>query len=212
MALQTYVGLLPSGQRVFAGPAAPSASSETFPPNGFRVGDIVLNTVPSIGSPSFWLCTTAGATGAAAVFSAMPDAGLALNTAAGISPIRVAHARYDFSVDGGAIATITPAFNATIPDNAIIMNAIINPTVALTSGGSATIAVGTSAGSSTTSIKGATAVASYSLEAMVQSVPVPQTASTWVKMSAAGQITITVATATLLTGVMDIFVLFVAGS
>jgi hypothetical protein len=120
----------------------------------------------------------------------------------------VAYAAYSFAADGGAISTITPSINSTIPANAIIVGVILNPTTALTSGGSATIAVGTSAGSSTTALKGATAVASYTLDAVMAGVPV-FTAASAVKLSAAGSITITVATAALTAGVMEVFVFYV---
>ena len=122
--------------------------------------------------------------------------------------VRVAYARYNFAVDGGAEATIVPAVNSTIPDNAIIFGVLVNSTTALTSGGSATIAIGTNAGSSTTALKGATAVASYSTDALLAGTPV-FTAGTAVKLTAAGAITITVATATLTAGVMDIFAFYV---
>jgi len=54
---------------------------------------------------------------------------------------RVAKATYDFSVDGGAVSTITPAITEIIPTGAIVTDVIIDMTTALTSGGSATVAV-----------------------------------------------------------------------
>lgn len=122
------------------------------------------------------------------------------NTGTGISQLMVARARYDFAVDGGAISTITPKFNVTIPDNAVIVGGTINSTTALV-GATATISVGTSAGSSTTSLLGATAVASYSLDARLNSVA---TFASPVKLTAAGNITITVATAPLTAGVLEL--------
>ncbi len=134
------------------------------------------------------------------------------NTAFGESVLRCAHAQYSFAVDGGAISTITLANNATIPANAMIMSAAVNSTTAGTSGGSATMSIGTSAGSSASSILGATAVASFSSNAKVQAVPVPQTASTWVKLTAAGQITVTIATATFTAGIVEIYVFYYVSS
>ncbi len=122
--------------------------------------------------------------------------------------MRVGYALYSFAVDGGAVATITPVTNSTIPANAIIVGVIANPITALTSGGSATIAIGTSAGSSTTALKAATAVASYTIDAVMAGAPV-FTAGSAVKLSAAGFITITVATAALTAGVMEVFVFYV---
>jgi len=122
--------------------------------------------------------------------------------------VYVAKAYYDFSVDGGAIGAITPVQSDTIPANAIVYFGLMNPTTALTSGGSATISVGTTAGSSGTSLKALTAVASYSIDAIMALVPVG-TAATAFKMSAAGQINITVAVAALTTGVLEIFVFYI---
>lgn len=139
------------------------------------------------------------------------EAALKTSASFGLGAVRVAKAKYSFAVDGGAIATITPATNATIPDNAIVFGGLLNPTTALTSGGSATIAVGTSAGSSTTSLKTATAVATYSADAVLATVPV-FTAGSAFKMTAAGSITITVATAALTAGILEIIVFYVVAA
>ena len=119
--------------------------------------------------------------------------------------IRVARAKYDFDVDAGAISTITPATNETIPDNAIIIGGTINSTTAVTSAGAATISVGTSAGSGTASLIGLTAVASYSIDATLNSVA---TFAAPVKMTAAGSITLTVAVADLTAGVIEVNVMY----
>jgi len=125
----------------------------------------------------------------------------------GIGLVRMARAKYDFAVDGGAIGLITPALNATLPDNAIIVGGILNPTTALI-GATATIAVGTAAGSSASAIKAATAVATYSLDAILATVPVFTAASAF-KMTAAGAITLTVATAALTAGVLEITLFYI---
>jgi hypothetical protein len=118
---------------------------------------------------------------------------------------RVARARYDFSVDGGAIGLITLAQSDTIPAGAIMVGGTINPTTAYV-GATATIAAGTSAGSSASALKAATAVASYSIDALLNLVPV---FATPVKMTADGTITITVATAALTAGIADYLVYYV---
>ncbi len=120
--------------------------------------------------------------------------------------LRMARAKYSFAVDGGAVGLITPATNAVIPDNAIIIGGILNPTTALV-GTSSTIAVGTSAGSSAASLKAATAEATYSVDAVLATIPV-FTAASAVKLTAAGSITITVAVAALTAGVMEITVFY----
>ena len=67
--------------------------------------------------------------------------------------LMTAHARYDFAVDGGAVSTIVPSNSAIIPDNAVIVRCYSLVTTAMTSGGSATLAL--SAGGVT--LKAATA-------------------------------------------------------
>ncbi len=116
--------------------------------------------------------------------------------------LRTARAKYDFAVDGGAISTITPGsvVNATIPDNAVIVAGTINATTACTSGASATISVGTSAGSSTAAMLALTAVASFSADAIINAVPV---FATPVKMTAEGRITFSIAVAALTAGVIE---------
>lgn len=131
------------------------------------------------------------------------------STAAGVGLIGVAHAIYSFAVDGGAVGAITPASTAVIPANAIIVGATINSPTAVTSGGAATVAVGTTAGSSATSILGATAKTSFSTNALLNGVPV---FGTPVKMTAQGSINITVATAALTAGVIEIFVYYVVSA
>ena len=133
------------------------------------------------------------------------EAKIVASSGTGLGLPRVARAKYDFATDGGAISTITPALNSTIPNDAVIVGGTINSTTAATSGGSATIAVGTSAGSSTTSILGATAVGSFTTDAVLNSAA---TFAAPVKMTAAGSITITIATADLTAGVIEITVVY----
>jgi len=78
------------------------------------------------------------------------------NTGTGIGNMLMARARYDFSVDGGAVGAITPKLGCSLPDNAVIVGGTINSTTAVLSGGAATVSVGTTAGSSATSILAAT--------------------------------------------------------
>ena len=118
----------------------------------------------------------------------------------------VGHATYNFAVDGGVVGAITPAVNFTLPNKAILLGGVLDFTTAVTSGGSATVAIGTTAGSSVTSILAATAKGSCT--GLVAMVPV-FTNATYVKMTAAGQIQITVAVANLTAGVCEIFVYYV---
>ena len=116
-----------------------------------------------------------------------------------------ARAHYDFAVDGGAVGEIIPVQSDVIPIGAIVLSSVVNSTTAVTSGGSATVTVGTHAGSSATSILGSTGKASLSGDAVV----IGAAQGTPFKMSAAGQINFTVGTAALTAGVIDAIVTYV---
>jgi hypothetical protein len=132
------------------------------------------------------------------------------NTATGISNLLVARARFDFGIDGGVVGAITPKFTVTLPANAVIVAGTVNSTTAVTSAGAATVSVGTTAGSSATSILAATGKASLTANALLNAVPV---FATPVKMSAAGDVNVTVGTATLTAGVIEIVLMYwVAGA
>ena len=125
----------------------------------------------------------------------------------------VCHAQYNFNVDGGADGLITPLNNCTIPANAVITNVAINSTTAVTSAGSATMSVGsTNSGSGAAAFLALTAKATYAVGAFVQAIPVPSTASTWIKTTTAGSITVTPAVATLTAGVVEIYVFYYVSS
>ena len=116
--------------------------------------------------------------------------------------IKVAYAKYDFSVDGGA--TCTPAISDTIPDNAVVIGGGVNSTTAVASGGASTVSIGTAAGSGAASILAATAKASLSADAVI----VPTCVATPFKMTAAGKINVTIATGPLTAGVIEVWVLY----
>lgn len=138
--------------------------------------------------------------------------GVSPSAAGVLGALGVAKMHYDFAVDGGAQGEIIPVGSPTLPSKAIILGGVINVTTALlAAGGAANISVGTHAGSSATSLKGATAKATYSLNAFLATVPV-FTAATMFKMSAAGQMSITVDTNDLTAGVMDVIVVYAVGA
>lgn len=120
--------------------------------------------------------------------------------------LKVAHFLYSFAVDGGA--SCTPSISDTIPASAVVFGGSINPTTALTAAGAATLSVGTTAGSSAASILAVTGKASLSLDAVV----VPTCVATPFKMTAAGQISIAVATGPLTAGVVEGWVVYVPAS
>jgi hypothetical protein len=121
------------------------------------------------------------------------------------SGLATAFARWSFAVDGGAISTITPAINTTIPKGAIIIGGTIYMAAAGV-GASGTMSVGTVAGSSATALLGATAVASLGLNVIVNAVPV---LATPVRLTAAGAITVSIATTPFSAGIADIFMYYV---
>ena len=129
----------------------------------------------------------------------------------GLGVVRTARAKYVFATDGGAISTITPAANSTIPDNAIIVGGIINAVTAPTSAGAATLSFGTSAGSGAASLKGVTAIATFTIDSLVATVPV-WTAASAVKLTAAGSITMTIADFVLTAGVIEVTVFYIVAS
>lgn len=116
--------------------------------------------------------------------------------------VKVAYARYDYAVDGGA--SCTPAVSDTIPDNAVVFGGVVNSSTAVTATGSATVAIGTAAGSASNSILTATGKASLGADAVV----VPTCVATPFKMTAAGKINITIATGPLTAGVIEVWVLY----
>jgi hypothetical protein len=171
-------------------------SSQSFSPAGPDGKPVTIQTLECIDDSGAVIATFQENAFQRATFRANND-------------IRIARAKYDFAVDGGAISTITPANSETLPANAIIVGGTVNVTTAVLSAGSATVAVGTSAGSSTTSLLAATAKATLSINAILNAVPV---FATPVKMSAAGTITFTIGTATLTAGVIEVFVFYVVAA
>jgi predicted RecA/RadA family phage recombinase len=123
-----------------------------------------------------------------------------------VNGVKVAHALYDFTVDGGT--SCTPANSDTIPANAVVFGGAVNSTVAVTAAGAATVAIGTAAGSAGNSILTATGKASLSLDAVVA----PTCAATPFKMSAAGKISVAIATGPLTAGQIEVWVLYALAS
>jgi hypothetical protein len=121
----------------------------------------------------------------------------------GLAATMCAHAVYTFANDGGATGVVVPKWTALIPAGAILVGSYVNSPTAFT--GSGSISVGTSAGSSATSILGATAYGTFTTDYVAQGVV---TASSPVKMSAQGNIELTFS-GTITAGVLEVFVLYV---
>jgi hypothetical protein len=170
----------------FAGKAAPGAEiTDTATGNVYR-------NVGTQASP-IWLITNS---------PVIANGGLGL--------LGNAKMTYDFAVDGGAIGLITPANSPTIPIKAIILGGTVDVTTTLTSGGAATIALGLGSGAQVAALKAATAVASYAA-GQVALTPV-FTAATYVKAAAAARLTLSVATAALTAGRMDVNLVYLVGN
>lgn len=119
----------------------------------------------------------------------------------------ILRASYNFAVQGGAIGAIQllgeDGKPVVIPNKAIVTKALVDVITAFTSGGSATVALGLN---TTTDIKAATAIASYT--GITACIPV-ETAATCVKMTADRTATMTVATAALTAGRVMVFIEYV---
>jgi hypothetical protein len=129
----------------------------------------------------------------------------------GLGSVGNAKMTYDFATDGGAIATITPSNSPTLPAGAIILGGVIDITTTLTSGGAATIALGLGSGAQVASLKGATAVASYTAGTTLVLLPI-FTSATYVKVAAATRLTLTVAAFALTAGRLNVNVAYVQGN
>jgi len=109
---------------------------------------------------------------------------------------------YDFAKHGGAVSTITVG-PKLIPPETIIVQGMIRVVTACTSGGSATVALHLS---SSEDIVAATAVASLTLDALLDPVPVG-TAATSILCTSATQLSVVIATAALTAGKIGVHLL-----
>ena len=109
----------------------------------------------------------------------------------------VAYFEFDFATHGGAVSAITVAGSRPIPSGAVITSGVIHVKTAATSGGSATVAIHAL---SSEDILAATAVASLSLNALLDVVPDGAIANMIRATSNITALTFTVATAALTAG------------
>lgn len=165
---------------------------------GYRIYRTTTSTAPTTGSILLFVATAETSIKDDGTLNFITDT--VLNDA-----VYTARCVYNFAVDGGAVGAIIPSVSDTIPADAIVMGSVVNSPTAVTSGGSATVAVGTSAGSSADSILAATTKADFTTDAVL--VGLASTAP--FKMSAAGQLQITVAAAALTAGLIEVIVTYV---
>lgn len=123
------------------------------------------------------------------------------NDNSGLGELVFAKAIWDFSTDGGAVATITPKQNVFLPKNATIIVTNINVPTGCVSGGGGSMSFGTSAGSSATALLGATAVGALGANAVLNGTPV---IATPVRLTAKGYITVTITNAVFTAGRVEI--------
>lgn len=118
---------------------------------------------------------------------------------------QIARGTYSFAVDGGAVGAITLATSDILPVGAIITGVFVDCTTIVTSGGAATIAV---TGGGATLVTAAT-ISSLGLNAALKGKLTLASSATAIKATTNTPIGITVATAALTAGVLDIFVEYI---
>ena len=122
-------------------------------------------------------------------------------------PIFLARARYDFAVDGGAISTIDLLPTDELPNDALILGAILN-VITVPVGATATIGIGSQAASdlqAAAAISGAPwSTTGYKAASLVTLGADP------LNLTAARNITITIGTAALTAGVIEVLVQYYA--
>lgn len=131
----------------------------------------------------------------------------------GIGLVGNAKMTFDFSVDGGAIGTITPSGSPKLPAGAIILGGVIDVTTLLTSGGAATVGLGLGSGAQVASLLAPITVAGapWSTAGVKPVIPV-FTAATAVKVAAETQLTLTIAAFVVTAGKFDVNLVYVIGN
>lgn len=124
---------------------------------------------------------------------------------AGLGQLSMAKAIYSFPTDGGAEGTHTLQQNVTLPNNAVIVGATVNSTEEVTSGGDATVAIGT-LNTDTDTILEATAIADLGADALVNGAPT--FASPLKTTDGTDNVTVTIAVAALTAGVIEVVLFF----
>lgn len=207
--------IYPHGRSLIAGPLAVKAGV------GLSSANVVLLTwAPMPGAIGYDVLESAAATlpqGNAALalatnlqqnsFTDVGNAPASYTVTYG-GDLRVAYTRYDFAVDGGG-ATIIPSVADVIPANALIVGGTANSPTAVTAAGAATIALGFTAGAGAAALLAATGKASFSIDANQNLLA---TFAAPIKMSAAGQVQLTVATGPLTAGVVEVTLFYTVAS
>ncbi len=124
------------------------------------------------------------------------------------APVSLVYATYDFAVDGGAISTITPAIGFTIPDNAIILDGMVDVITTLTSStDAATIAIQALAAND---IVTAVAISTGTpWDAGLQAIIPLGTAATAIKMTSAQAIKVVIAVEAVTAGKFNVILRYI---
>lgn len=129
----------------------------------------------------------------------------------GLGIMRTAVAHYDFAVHGGAIGTINLGVNPgnagaasafQLPIGAVIVDAMTDVVTAVTSGGAATFSLGCN---TTTDLQAATVLGTVGTTGRHDLIPVG-TAATTVKLTAARNVQMVIAAATLTAGKFTVMI------
>lgn len=116
----------------------------------------------------------------------------------GTKGLKEAAGEYDFAVDGGAVSTITLRGDNGIPAGSVILGGYVEVDTAVTSGGAATVSVGTE-GAADIVAAAVVSGAPWSTTGRKSVIPV-FTGATTVKTTVARAITIAIAVAALTAG------------
>lgn len=173
------------------------ASGTTVPASvaGFAIGAIFQHTDGTAGAVNY---VNEGTSTSCTFVSST----LGTGSVVGLNVARKAIGHYKFADDGGGVGSI--GLGATLPDNAIITGATIDVITGLTSGGSATVAIGVPT-DDPDCIMAATAFNNAALAQGVRNVTLNAVAKT----SAARELSIVVATAALTAGEFYVIVDYV---
>lgn len=120
-------------------------------------------------------------------------------------PILVARVKYDFDVDGGAVGTINLMPAAVLPSGAVILGVFANVTTVPTSGGAATISIGSEAAAD---LQAAAAISGAPWSTTGFKALTKTWATAPIKLTAARNPSIAIATADLTAGVFQVVVFY----
>ena len=119
---------------------------------------------------------------------------------------RWAKVEWDFATDGGTVSGSPITLSLTLPDNAIVIGGVVEVITAVTSAGSATVALGVTGAA--TALLAATGKADFALGAVL---PFAAVSAAPIKLPGATALTLTVATANLTAGKFNIWVEYLPG-